>query len=436
MKTHINRRHLLRALSKLVCVPALPFWPSDLALARTSPQRIIFVYLPNGSLWQPSEIGTQFTFPFALSPLSAFRDFVTIVSGVNLPSAKDTKAGDHARAGGSFLTGVKPGFPGPGVVRSLDHQIADQIGKDTPHALLSLGGEGGSGSDAGYSDSYQSHISWANTQAPFTKETSPKAVFERLFRSARIDGADGQSGGSARADSERSADKSVLDFALRETEALRAKLPQGDRQKLDEYMTSLRELEARLSQTSQRISSDLSCSAPQGSYEANASYERRIGLFYDLMFHALQCGMTRVVTFMLANEASNISYPFAGVPGSHHEISHDGSASGQEKLSKIVHWHTKALAQFVGRLQSTREGSGTMLDNTLILYGSGIGDGARHTHDNLPLVVMGKVDGIIPGGRHIQGQGVPLANLQLTLAKALGISWNQFGDSTGPFDLG
>jgi hypothetical protein len=434
MKSDMNRRQLLIALTKLMCVPAIPFWNSTKAYGNT-PRRMIFIYLPNGSMWQPSESGAQFTFPFSLSPLAPFRDYVTIVSGVGLPAAKDTKAGDHARAGGSFLTGVKPGFPGPGVVRSLDLQIADQIGKDTPHALLSLGGEGGSGSDGGYHDSYQSHISWANNQGPYTKETSPKAVFDRLFRAPGID-ATKAGNGVGQGGPSRASDKSVLDFALRETEALKAKLPKDDRQKLEEYLTSLRELETRMGQTTQGISSDLTCSTPQSAFSATPTYEQRIGQFYDLMFHALQCGLTRVVTFMLGNEASNISYPFAGVPGSHHEISHDASASGQEKLSKIVHWHTKSLAQFVERLQKTREGSGTMLDNTLILYGSGIADGARHTHDNLPLVVLGKVEGIIPGGRHIQGHGAPLANLQLTLARALGIQWNQFGDSSGSLSLG
>ena len=433
MKYQLNRRRLLSSLSKLVWVPALPFWGAPTARAAT-PRRILFVYLPNGIQWQPAGTGAPLTLSGALQPLAPFKDYVTVVSGVNLPTAKDSRAGDHARAGGSFLTAVKPGFPGPGVQRSLDLLIADRIGKNTPHGILSLGGEGASSSDAGYSDSYQSHISWADAKSPFPKETSPQAVFNRLF--SNVTPAASSGGGSSGAASNRQQeDKSVLDFALKETEALRAKLSAEDRLKLDEYFNSLRELESRIHRSSEEGGTELACTKPTANFQERVSYDQKISQFYDVIFHALQCGMTRVVTLILANEASGISYPFAGVSGSHHEISHDASSRGRDQLAQIVRWHTGALAQLVGRLQKTQEGSGTMLDHTLILYGSGIADGARHTHDNLPLVVIGRDTSVIPGGRHINAQGAPLANLHLTLAKALGVSLNTFGDSSGLLPL-
>lgn len=433
-KLMLNRRAAASSLTRFLLVPTFPLWNFERAFAQGS-KRVLFVYLPNGFSWQPTALGGSFELPLALNPLAPYRDHVTIVSGVNLPAAKDNKPGDHARAGGSFLTCVKPAFPGPGVARSFDHLIADAIGKDTPHRILSLGGEGGSGSDAGYSDSYQSHISWAQPNTPYAKETSPKAVFERLF------GPLSSFKNDPRGSSEKvlGEDKKVLEFAKKETQDLRSKLNPEDRQKLDEYLTSLSDLESRLGggvSSGQPRGGDLECSTPSQTPRDNLPYDARIQHFYQIIFHAFQCGLTNVVTFMLGNEASGISYPFAGVSGSHHEISHDSSTQGQEKLAKIVQWHTKQLAQLIDRLAKTREGTSTMLDHTLILYGSGLGDGARHTHENLPLVVIGK-DGLgIPGGRHIHAQGAPLANLHMTLAKSLGMGLDRFGDSTGILNLG
>ena len=417
----LNRRRFLHSLGAGVALPFLEHLAPSLAYAGTK-RRIVYIYLPNGAFWQPTGLGRNFELPPVLSALGPLKDYITVVSGLDLPAAHHSRAGDHARAGGAYLTGVSPQFPGPGVERSIDLRIADAIGAGTRFGSLYLGGESGAGSDNGYSPSYQDHFSWASPESPNSKETNPQAIFERLF------GAGVNMPGMP--PSQRVAQgKSVLDFALEEAHALQQELGASDRQKLDQYLASVRDLEQRL------YTGGGQCSAGTPP-RSDAPYQERISLLYSLMAQALSCDLTRVASFMLATEASNISYSFAGISGGHHEISHDASESGRSKIAGIAKWHVAQLANFLQKLKDTRDGDGSLLDSTLVLFGGGLADGANHTHTNLPILVAGKAGSLVPGGRHISAPGVPLSNLHLTLAKATGLSLNSIGDSTGALSLG
>jgi hypothetical protein len=432
-----DRRKFLRGVGGCLALPALEYFAPAGAMAQSSARRILYCYMPNGAFWQATGVGTGFELPEVLSPLSQLKEYITVISGLTLPSARDTRGGDHARAAGAFLTGVLPEFPGPGVVRSIDYDLADVIGGGTRYATLTLAGENESGSDSGYAEAYQGNFSWASASAPSTKETNPQAVFERLFGGANTPPAGGFGGSSpsvsskAKAKPRAASDKSVLDYVKAEAEALSGRLGSADRQKIDEYLTSVRELEKRVYPEAEEDGPEPAgqCMAPTRIGPAD-TYQQRIGLLYELMFHAFACDLTRVGTFMVANEASNIGYDFAGVSRGHHDVSHDDTERGRQDLAGIIKWHIGQLAAFLAKLKAAN-----MLDDTLVLFGAGLGDGARHDHDNLAILVAGRAGGLVPGGRHIEGKDAPLSNLHLTLAQALGANWSKFGESTAALGL-
>lgn len=432
-----DRRKFLRGVGGCLALPTLEYFAPTGAMAQASARRILYCYMPNGAFWQATGGGTGFELPEVLSPLSQLKEYITVISGLTLPSARDTRAGDHARAAGAFLTGVLPKFPGPDVARSIDYDLAELIGAGTRYATLTLAGENESGSDSGYAEAYQGNFSWASARAPSTKETNPQAVFERLFGGGMVP-APGSSGGSifnvsskAKSPSRPASDKSVLDYVKHEAEALGGRLGKADRQKLDEYLTSIRELETRVYPEVEDDGSEPAgqCKAPTQIGPAG-TYQQRVGLLYELMFHAFACDLTRVGTFMVANEASNIGYDFAGVSRGHHDVSHDDTERGHQDLAGIIKWHIGQLAAFLAKLKAAN-----MLEDTLVLFGAGLGDGARHDHDDLAILVAGRAGGLVPGGRHIEAKGAPLSNLHLTLAQALGANWSKFGESTAALGL-
>jgi hypothetical protein len=383
-------------------------------------KRVFFIYVPNGASFQAQAGGGAFNLPDVLSPLGAVKDYVSVVKGLNLQAARANRGGDHARAAGAFLTCVEPEYPGPGVAKSFDQVLAEAIGDRTRLGSLTIGAETGGGGDSGYAPSYVSNISWLAASTPNTKETDPLALFNRLF-----------AGGTPAEQVAQEATrfkygKSVLDFVRAEANALGGRLGSGDRAKLDEYLTSLREMEARIGTSAVAGAGCREVASPS----FNGGYDQRVSAMYDLSYHALACGLTRVGSFLLANEGSNVSYGFAGVSGGHHEISHDASPDGRAKIDSIVKWHVGQLAKFAERLKSTAEGSGNMLDNSILVFGSGIGDGTRHNHDQLPIIVVGRGGGF-QGGRVVEAANAPLANLYTAIAKAMGAPVERFADSTG-----
>jgi hypothetical protein len=395
-----------------------------------------FVYVPNGVHmpdWTPRLMGAGFDLPATLEPLRPVKDDVLVLSGLTLNPARPQGdgGGDHARAMASFLTGRHPRKTGGADLRagiSVDQLAARATGRSTRFASLELGCEGGKNAgdcDHGYSCAYQSNLSWASESTPVAKEINPRLVFDRLF------GRPGDSGAGtdpARADRRR---KSILDFVADDARRLESVLGAADRRRLDEYLTGVRELEHRISRSSPAV--DLGRTRYPRPLGIPADYQEHVRLMADLLVLAFQCDLTRIATFVLANDGSNRSYPAIGVPDGHHDLSHHGGdGAKQERIRRINQFHTTQFAYLLQRLKSIGEGSESLLDHCMVVYGSGISDGNSHSHDELPILLAGKGQGTIKTGRHLRyPDETPLMNLFISMLDRMEIKLTSFGDSTG-----
>jgi hypothetical protein len=408
-----------------------------------APTRMAFFYVPNGVHmpdWRPETTGTLTKLPNTLSALEPVRDQMLVLSGLtqNGGRALGDGAGDHARALGSFLTGTHPVKTDGANIRagiSADQVAADAIGHLTKLRSLELGCDRGaqSGScDSGYSCAYSSNISWRSESVPNPKEVNPRIVFERLFGDWNADPSD------VNAWRRKRHRQSMIDFVMEDVNRLRPRLGANDQRKVDEYLNSIREVELRIARASQPQRDDangtpetptISMQTPTG---VPSDFREHIRLLMDLMVLAFQTDQTRIGTFMYANEGSNRSYGFIEVPEGHHDLSHHGNApEKQSKIQKINTFHIDQFAYFLTRLRSIQEGDGTLLDHSMILYGSGLGDGNRHNHDDLPILVVGGGNGSLVTGRHIQyRQDMPLNNLYLSMLDRMGVPAQGVGDST------
>ncbi len=437
---HISRRTVLRGIGTAVALPLLDAMEPALALAGDGkqgvPTRMGFVYVPNGKHmpdWTPAAEGEAFELPYIMEPLAKVKDRLLVISGLAQTKARANGdgAGDHARALGTFLTGVQVRKTHGADIKagkSVDQVAAGRVGRTTKFPSLELGCDRGmqaGNCDSGYSCSYSTNISWRSDSTPQAKEVDPRLGFERLFSLGDA--------GEQRSKRERYK-KSVLDFVLEDAHNLRAKLGNKDQRKLDEYLTAVRELEMRIDLVSRQPD------APVPDYPRPAGipkdYAEHIRLMYDLMALAFQGDLTRVSTFVVANEGSNRAYPFIDVPDGHHDLSHHGGDEAKQmKIREINRFHVTQLAYFLEKLNSTAEGERTLLDNSMILYGSGIGDGNRHNHDNLPILMAGRGGDTIRPGRHMKLPGeTPLNNLYLAMLDRMESSVDQLGDSTGRLD--
>jgi Protein of unknown function (DUF1552) len=434
----ISRRMVLRGLGTSM---ALPWLEAMVPVARAgvvaAPQRLAFFYVPNGVHmpdWTPAASGPIVGMPEILRPLTPFKDDLLVLTGLTQDGGRDhgDGPGDHARSMASFLTGIHPRkTSGLGIKAgiSVDQLAAQKLGKATRFPSLELGIDRSAQSgdcDSGYSCAYSSNISWRSESTPMAKEVNPKSVFDRLF-----DGQLVHESAEARVRREKYR-KSVLDFVAEDARQLRGKLGQVDRQKVDEYLTSIRELEGRLNRTDKAVAPDLKgVRRPGGVPKDNREHIR---LMFDVLALAFQTDSTRIATFAYANEASGKSYRFIGVPEGHHDLSHHGhDPEKQAKIKKINTYHVEQFAYFLDKLRSIREGEGTVLDHSMIVYGSGIGDGDRHNHDDLPILVVGKGGGTIQPGRHlVYPKNTPLNNLYLSMLARAGAAAPSLGDSTGP----
>ena len=441
----LSRRAALKGLGTLIALPALDAMVP--ALARTAaaaegsraPLRMAFLNVPNGvnmHKWTPSRTGYMFDLPYVLQPLKDLRNDILVISGLTHDKgrANGDGPGDHARSASVFLTGCQPVKTSGANIRvgiSVDQFAARHVGKETLLPSLVLGCDPGANAgscDSGYSCAYSSNISWRDPYTPATKEINPALVFERLFSR-------GDREEVARQRFERSRyRKSILDFALEDARQLKRQLGPADQRKLDEYLTSIREVERRIEMAARQrfepSEDGLNYPRPAG---IPREYAEHIQLMTDMMVLAFQTDLTRIATFMLANEGSNRSYRFINVPDGHHDLSHHGG--NPEKLRKIAEinrFHVSMLARFLRRLKSISEGDGTLLDNCMIVYGSGISDGNRHNNEDLPILLAGRGGGTIRTGRHIKVQWeTPMCNLFVAMLKRLGIEVDRFGDSTG-----
>ena len=437
----ISRRTMLKGLGTAMALPWMeamaPVTSAFGAPAAVAPKRLAFIYTPNGmnmADWTPKQEGTSFELPEILSAFQDFRDDMFVMSGLTLDKARANGdgAGDHARALAAFLTCAQPRKTHGADIKvgiSVDQVAAQHVGKHTKFASLELGCDAGAQAgncDSGYSCAYSGNIAWRTESSPVAKEINPKSVFERLF------GDSAQPAKAVAQSRERSFRTSVLDLVLEDANRLQKKLGFADRRKLDEYLNSVREIEERLRRTqfTATVQGIDGVTVPKG---IPKSYSEHIELMSDMLALALQTDTTRIATFVHANEGSGRSYPFIDVPEGHHDLSHHGNDEGKkQKIKKINLFHAQRVASLLGKLKKVKEGDGTLLDNTMLVFGSGIGDGNAHNHDDLPVVLFGKGGGTISTGRHVRyDKETPIANLYLALLDRIGVPAETLGDSTG-----
>jgi hypothetical protein len=436
--TLISRRTVLRGLGVAISLPwleamgPLAAWGESSSPATPSPNRMAFLYVPNGinmADWTPQGDGATFDLPPTLQPLASVRDRLLVLTGLTADKARPhgDGGGDHARALGAFLTGAQPRKTDGTDIRagiSVDQLAAARVGDQTWLPSLEIGCEAGSmagNCDSGYSCVYSSTMSWRSATQPLPKEVNPKAVFERLFSAT-------PNAARAERDARR---KSVLDFIREDSQDLAGRLGANDRRKLDEYFSSIRDIEQRIAKSA------ATPTLPAAGYPEPTGippqYEDHLRLMCDLIALAFQADVTRVCTFVLANEGSNRSYASIKVPEGHHDLSHHGNdAAKKDKLRQINTFHVKQLAYLLEKLNSVREGDGTLLDHSMIAYGSGNSDGNAHNHNNLPILLAGGGCGTLKSGRHIRyPDETPLTNLWLAMLNRLSVEVAQLGDSTG-----
>jgi hypothetical protein len=442
MNIGISRRTVLKGLGTAIALPWLEAMTPALSLAaptKQPPRRMAFFYVPNGvnvAEWTPAAVGEKFALPNALEPLKAFQKDLLVLSGLTADKARANGdgPGDHARAMSAFLTGRQPRKTSGADIRagiSVDQLAADRIGKSTRFPSLELGIERGMNSgncDSGYSCAYSANLSWHSESTPMAKEVNPRLVFERLF------------GGDVKEESQSVRLKreryrlSVLDFVLEDAASLRNRLGSTDQRKLDEYLGAVRDLEVRIVRnTASPLERNSTYPRPAGIPE---EYADHIKLMNDLLALSFQADLTRVATFVYANDGSNRSYKFIGVPEGHHDLSHHGGNKEKlDKIRQINRFHISQFAYFIGKLKSIHEGDGTLLDHCMLLYGSGIGDGNRHNHDDLPILLAGQGGGTLRTGRHVKyPHDTPLTNLYLSMLERVGVETKSFGDSTGKLE--
>jgi len=435
----LPRRTFLRGLGAAVALPALdamsPAFGATLT-AKKTPTRMAFVYVPNGIImkdWTPQCEGAGFTLPRTLAPLKPLQDELLALSGLTHHNGRalGDGPGDHARAAASYLTGVHPRKTAGADIQaglSVDQLAAQEIGRRTRLPSLELACEHGrlaGNCDSGYSCAYSNSISWRSPSTPMPPEVNPRLVFERLFGSGR-DGEDA----AARA-RRRFYEKSILDSVSEDARGLQKELGASDRQKLDEYLTAVRQVERRI-QLAEKSGRDVvpTIDKPAG---IPAEFAEHVRLMYDLLFVAFQTDLTRIATLMVGLEGSNRTYREIGVAGAHHGLSHHkGDEEKIEHLSRINRFHVELFAHLLDKLRSTKEGDGTLLDHTMIVYGSGLSDGNRHYHHDLPLLFAGgRAAGFHPG-RHVRyRKETPMANLFLNMLDGLGVDEDCFGDADG-----
>ncbi len=433
-KMALPRRTFLRGMGTALALPLLDAMvPALSAVAQTaaSPvRRLGFVYIPmgmNAAAWTPALEGHITDLSPSLGPLAPVLDQVTIFTNLELRNAYTT--GNHASANCAFLSCVKAKR-----TEGTDYQLgttvdqlaAQSIGKATPIPSLELGTDliaQVGNCDNGYACAYQNNLSWSSATTPLPTEADPRVVFERLF-------GDGGKPDQRRAELKKSG--SILDWMTNDLARLQKELGPGDRTRLDQYLDSVREVERRIQQA-ERQSDATPLPDLERPATVPAAWEDHVKLMFDLQLLAMQADLTRIITFQLARETSTRTYPQIGVPEPHHPVSHH--TNDPEKLAKLARinaYHVSLFASFIEKLQATPDGDGSLLDHSMYLLGSGMGNPDIHNHTNLPILLAGGRTSKKKGARHIKyEQPTPLANLHLTLLEKVGVRLDTFADSSG-----
>jgi len=434
---HLPRRTFLKGLGAAVALPMLDaMTPAFAAPAlKQTPTRLAFTYIPNGvtlEAWTPAAGGRDFAFTRILKPLEGLREHTLVITGLAQQNANALAdgAGDHARAAACYLTGVHPRKTAGADIQagvSVDQIAAGAIGGDTRYPSIELGCDESrtvGNCDSGYSCAYTNSLSWRSPTSPMPPETNPRLAFERLFG-----GIDAGLDPATRAIRRRER-RSILDVVAERTNALVGSLGPSDRRKMDEYLTSVREIERRVEiaeRDTREVTPDFEM--PSGVPVLFADYA---SLMFDMQAIAFQADLTRVSTLMLGREGSLRTYPEIGVPDPHHPLTHHrDNPEWIEKVTKVNVLHMELFAKFIAKLAATPDGDGTLLDHSIVVYGSGIADGNKHTHEDLPVVVAGHGGGLL-GGRHlVYPTNTPMTNFYLTMLDRIGVKEETIGDSTG-----
>jgi hypothetical protein len=444
-----NRRMFLRGMGACIALPALEaFLPTRAMAAAASvarvattasgaPLRMAFLYFPNGAIqsqWAPTGTGRDFGFGNTLTPLEPLRHRVQVISGlehVNAEAGPDG-AGDHARANGTFLTGVRVKKTAGSDIRagvSVDQMASNHIGGLTRFGSLELSTDPhrkSGGCDSGYSCAYEANLAWRSPTSPLSPESNPRLVFERLFGS----GEHGQRGASLV--QRRTQQRSILDFVMDDAKAVDKQLTNRDKAKVDEYLTGLREIEQRIvTAESFKDIADPKLPTPDG---IPSAYDDYIRLMFQMMALAFETDATRISSMILAHDGSNRSFPEIEIAEGHHSLSHHrDDADMIKKVTQIDRFYAERFAEFLTLLESKHDADGqTILHNSMIVYGCGNSDGNRHTHTNLPVVLAGNGGGALNPGQYLQTQATPMCNLYLNMLDNMGVpALDRFGDSTG-----
>lgn len=436
VKKRVSRRMMLRGLGCAVALPWLDAMQPALTAAVQRKPRLGFVYVPNGIImkdWTPAAEGAGWEATPLLEPVAGHRNRVLLLTGLAQKNGRalGDGAGDHARAAASYLTGAHPKkTEGANILNgvSVDQAAAAHVGRETRFPSLELGLEAGGmvgNCDSGYSCAYSNSLAWKTATTPLPPEVNPRAVFERLF-------GDGEVLDAATRERRARQDASILDFVREDTARLGGAVGADDKRKLDEYLSSIREIEQRIVAAAKQpaVPDDAGLTRPAG---IPVTFEEHARLMFELLTVAWQTDATRVITLMMGREGSNRTYRSIGVPEAHHGLSHHmGSAEKIEKLAKINRLHMELFAGLVAKLARTQDGDGSLLDHTMLVYGSGLSDGNRHAHHDLPVLVAG---GVLRGGRHVKyAPETPLNNLFLTVLDRMGVPAEALGDGTGRLD--
>ncbi|MDR2212649.1 MAG: DUF1552 domain-containing protein [Pseudomonadales bacterium] len=434
---HLSRRTLLRGAGVSVALPWLDAMTPALAQAAAPKPRLSFIYIPHGatmSKWTPEQTGKNFTFSEILSPLEPYRDYLNVISGLANepvgPWAGEDSGGaqNHSRAAAAFLTAAHPVKGDKAFVgESLDQAVAQALGQDTPLPSLELAIEpSGLTCGTNFTCAYSNTLAWKTPTLPLPMENNPQLVFERLF---------GEGATDAQRRERRQLSASMLDSIREQVGGLNKALPAADRSRLDDYLQEVREIERRVHLVDARLSADLDLpAAPTG---VPRDFEAHVELMFDLQVLAFKSEITRISTMMLSRENSNTRYPGSGVEeGFHNASHHSNEQKNKDRFAVINRYHITVLKQFFDRLAATPDGDGTLLDNSLVLYGSSLSDANEHNFAPLPVLLMGKAGGLFEGNRHLRfPEHTPLGNLHLSVLEKLGVHRESFGNSTGLLDV-
>lgn len=436
----LARRTFLRGLGTTVALPFLDAMVPAFAasgLPGKKPVRMAFVYVPNGIMmdgWNPDYEGKLGELPRILKPLESNKNDITLIGNLthNTGRALLDGAGDHGRCSGSYLTGiqVKKTLVDIKAGVSCDQLVANEVGHATRFPSLEIGLEDARQAgdcDSGYSCAYTNNLAWRSETQPLPPILDPRALFERLFGDGTVLSPSARLAQAA----ER---RSILDFVMGDTRKLQSDLGPTDRRKLDEYLSSVREIERQI----EKASTDNTQIDPQMDkpYGVPADFAEHFRLMTDMMTVAFQADMTRVLTFLVTREGSSRAYRELGIPDGHHPLTHhQGKPELMEKVRRINEYHTAQFSAWLTKLKSINEGDSSLLDNCMIMYGAGLSDGNRHTHEDLPTLIAGSGGNYFKTGRRIvTRRETPMCNLFLTMMDRMGVKTENFGDGTGPLE--